>query len=84
MKAARAVVSRTPGLAQAIAADWQRAARFYARFGISEAQFRHGVRDAEVSEDADLGDSMWSRVDRVAEVRAREAAVLPRVEWSYG
>ncbi len=57
---------------------------FYARFGISEAQFRHGVRDAEVSEDADLGDSMWSRVDRVAEVRAREAAVLPRVEWSYG
>jgi hypothetical protein len=45
VKAARAVVSTTPGLAETIAADWQRAACFYARFEITEAQFRHGVGD---------------------------------------
>jgi hypothetical protein len=42
VKAARAVVSKTPGLAETLRSDWQKAARFYARFGISEATFRHG------------------------------------------
>ncbi len=45
VKAARAVVATTPGLAETLARDWQKAARFYARFGISETQFRHGVRE---------------------------------------
>jgi len=43
VKAARAVVSTTPGLADTLARDWQKAARFYEQFGITEKQFRHGV-----------------------------------------
>jgi hypothetical protein len=43
VKLARATVSRTPGLAEILAIDWERAARFYARFGITEAMFRSGV-----------------------------------------
>jgi hypothetical protein len=47
VKAARALVSATPGLSETLSCDWMRAARFYARFGISEAQFRHGVRESD-------------------------------------
>jgi len=43
VKAARAVVSATPGLAEIIASDWQKAARLYARFEITEARFRAQV-----------------------------------------
>jgi hypothetical protein len=43
VKAARALLGTTPGLADTLHADWMKAAAFYARFGISEAQFRHGV-----------------------------------------
>jgi hypothetical protein len=43
VKIARAVVSTTPGLADALREDWRRAARFFARFGITEGQFRNGV-----------------------------------------
>jgi len=47
VKAARAVVSTTPGLAGTLAANWRRAAEFYARFGVTESMFRSGVRSAE-------------------------------------
>jgi hypothetical protein len=40
---ARTVVSKTPGLADVIATNWQRAAMFYTRFEITEAEFRNGV-----------------------------------------
>ncbi len=43
VKAARAAVSTTPGLAETLASDWQKAARLYARFEITETQFRHGA-----------------------------------------
>jgi hypothetical protein len=43
VKVARAVASTTPGVAETLRGDWQKAARFYARFGITEARFRHGV-----------------------------------------
>ena len=43
VKAARAVVGTAPGLAEILAHDWRKAAAFYARFSISEAQFRHGA-----------------------------------------
>ena len=43
VKAARAVVSKTPGLAENLAKDWQKAARFYARFGVTDAMFQNGV-----------------------------------------
>jgi len=43
VKAARAIVSTTPGLGEILRLDWKRAALFYARFGITESQFCHGV-----------------------------------------
>jgi hypothetical protein len=43
VKVARALASRNPSLTEAIAGDWRKAARFCARFGITETQFRYGV-----------------------------------------
>jgi hypothetical protein len=48
VKGARAVVATTPGLAEVLLLDRRRAARFCARFGITEDYFHRGVRfDAE-------------------------------------
>jgi len=46
------VVTCTPGLAEMVQRDWARAARFYAKFGITESQFRHGVPSLELVEEA--------------------------------
>jgi hypothetical protein len=54
VKAARAVVSTSPGLAETLARDWQRAARFYVRFGISETQFRRGAPTKDSQSDEGL------------------------------
>ena len=35
VKTARAVIAKTPGLADVLASGWRRAARFYARFGVT-------------------------------------------------
>ena len=43
VKLARAVVSRMPGLDAILRERPDRSARFYARFGITEGQFRLGV-----------------------------------------
>ena len=43
VKAARASIARTPGAEEVLRRDWIKAARFYARFGVTEAQFRRGV-----------------------------------------
>jgi hypothetical protein len=43
VKRARAVVATTPGLAETLAGDWRKAARFYARNGITEEMLRRGV-----------------------------------------
>jgi len=48
VKAARAFVSTRPGLADALQRDWRKAARFYARFGITETMFRHGAQTDEI------------------------------------
>jgi hypothetical protein len=45
VKAARAIVSTTPGLEEIAQSDWKRAALFCARFGVTESQFRHGIPD---------------------------------------
>jgi len=45
VKAARTVVSQTPGLSEALRADRTKAALFCARFGITEAMFHAGVND---------------------------------------
>ncbi len=44
VKPARAVVATHPGMAEVLARDWRKAAWFDARFGITEGQFRFGVR----------------------------------------
>jgi len=59
VKIARAVVSTSPGLAQTLAANWKKATRFYARFSITEAQFRNGVPPSIV-EDKDYANSLLS------------------------
>jgi hypothetical protein len=46
VNAARVVVAITPGLAETLARDGRKAARFYARFRVTEAQLRHGVPPA--------------------------------------
>jgi hypothetical protein len=43
VKAARAIVSTTPGLAEMLERDWRKAARSYARYGITEESFRQGA-----------------------------------------
>ncbi len=43
VKAARALVSSTPGLAETVRGDWQKAALFYARFEINDSVFRFEV-----------------------------------------
>jgi hypothetical protein len=53
VKVARALVSTTPGLAETLSRDWQKAAQFYARHRITEAMLRHGVspgdREGEIT-----------------------------------
>ena len=45
VKATRAVVAGTAGLAETLASDWKRAAAFYDRFGVTEEMVRNGVPD---------------------------------------
>jgi len=47
VKAARAAISATPGAEEVLRRDWMRSAGFYARFGITEAQFRRGALPVE-------------------------------------
>ena len=78
VKAATATVATTPGLAEVLERDWQKAARFYAGFAITEAQFRHGVRASECPlEDNPLRVSLAVSVKVLAEPRARKGATLP-------
>ena len=73
VKRARGVIASTPGLSEALASDWRRAAHFYARFGVTEELVRHGVP----AEGEDLAERVGSPMGWMAEVRAREEAVLP-------
>jgi hypothetical protein len=43
VKVARAVVATTPVLAETLRRDWVKGARFYTRFGITEAMLRRGI-----------------------------------------
>ncbi|MCI4356061.1 MAG: hypothetical protein L3K18_02805 [Thermoplasmata archaeon] len=51
VKAARAALSARPEAKEAFRADWGREAAFYARFGITQAQFQHGVPFTTPSEE---------------------------------
>jgi hypothetical protein len=60
VKMARAAVATTPGLVERLARDWRSAARFYARQGISESQFIHGVPSTPGMADEEFRDRAHS------------------------
>jgi hypothetical protein len=60
VKAARATLAATPGLAEVLQSDWKRAAGFYAHFGITESQFRSGVPSGSGRGEPALTDSEQS------------------------
>lgn len=78
---ARAVIGKTPGLDHILARDWRRAARFYARFGVTEELVRHGVPAGD-SEGKDLAEGARSPVEWGAEARTEGVAVFPGGEES--
>jgi hypothetical protein len=53
VKRARAIISATPGLSEILRDDWRKEARFYARFGVSESVFRHGVPSLDLPDSSD-------------------------------
>ena len=78
VKAARAAISATPCAAEILGQEWVRAARFYARFGVTEEQFRHGVPLLEGFSEGDLlHDRMEAPIDSRVESRSRGEATLP-------
>jgi hypothetical protein len=72
------VVATNPGLAETLQRDWQKAARFYAKFGITEGVLRHGVPPGESPSLSDLlGDLFTAPADTRIETRSRGEATLP-------
>ncbi len=72
VKAARAAVATTPGLADTLARDWQKAAWFYASFGITGEQFRQGMATLSNEEVDRTVEGRDTRSDRSAEARERD------------
>ncbi len=77
VRAARAAISATLGAERTLHLDWVKAAHFYARFGIPEGTFLHGVPGSEASDDGPLSLTQTFS-DDLEELRAREVASLPR------
>ncbi len=75
VKAARALVASAPGLTGALARDWQKAARFYARYGITEGMFRNGVSAGNVPGKA-LANASCPPMDTLAEGGEHPQGVL--------
>ena len=76
VKVARAVVATTPGLVETLQRHWQRAARFYASFGITEALCQHGVPAQESTEAEDIVDRAGTARDGRAEQAAGAGATV--------
>ena len=74
--AARAVVAKTPGLAEVLARDWREAARFYARFGVTEETLRNGVSAGNVPGKA-LANASCHPMNTLAEGGEHPRGVLP-------
>ena len=67
VKAARAVVSKDPRVAEILSHDWRKAARFYARFGVTESTFQQGVpstRDSGACDEKQCEVEILERVRR--------------------
>ncbi len=78
VKAARAAISTTPEAEEVLQRDWVKAARFYARFGITEGMFRLGVpRSENLSEVNLLLALTGASIVITTESRVRGDATLP-------
>jgi hypothetical protein len=76
VKVARAAISANPDAAEVLRQGWVKAARFYARFGLTEAMFRRGI-PLEEALGTDVSGLQQSPEGGTSEVRARESAALP-------
>ena len=80
VKRARAVVAGTPPgtprLVETLASDWREAAMFYARFGITEEMFRHGVLASDAP-GAGLADAIWHPMRAFTDAGEHTQGVLP-------
>jgi hypothetical protein len=72
VKKARATLASSPGALEALRADWRREVGFLARFGITQAQLRHGVATNRSPEYDDP-----IPIDPLTGVRARASATMP-------
>jgi hypothetical protein len=68
------VVASTPGLAETLQRHWRKAVRFYARFGVTEEMFRHGVASGSVRSGS--ADSVW-RPNPLPDATEHAQVVLP-------
>ncbi len=66
----------TPGLAETLTRDWQRAVRFYVRYGVTEELVRCGVPALDADAE-DLAERVRSPVGWVVELRTHAEVVLP-------
>jgi hypothetical protein len=60
--------------------DWRKAARFYARFGITQAMFRHGVPLGPADKETESPETWRPRGRELGEKAARVSAPLPNPE----
>ncbi|MGI0054587.1 MAG: hypothetical protein ACREBZ_02555 [Thermoplasmata archaeon] len=80
VKAARAALATVPGAVEVLAHDWVKEAQFYARFGVTQEQFRYGIPAAGVAMGEDRVGALASRTDWMAEDWVRECSILPGSE----
>ena len=77
VKAARAMAANTPELGETLQRDWRKAALFYARYGITEAQFRYGVPVGSIDAGVESTYPGGTTAYDLTEKAARESAALP-------
>ena len=81
VKAARAALSANPGRQEALRDDWRREAAFYARFGITQAQFRDGAASEAVEAAHDGFEGVNSAIGLLSVAVGRKAALLSGPRW---
>jgi hypothetical protein len=78
VKRARAVIARTPGLFELLAASPEKTVLFCARSGITERMLLRGV-ESDSNRGEDAADTMTRPIDASTEPRARDGASIPGV-----
>ena len=80
VKKARAALSASP-VAEVLRGDWRREAAFYARFGITQAQFREGAASEAVEAAHDGFEGVNSAIGLLSVAVGRKAALLSGPRW---